>query len=188
MGYPLRHDESGAGSCTVCPRGRVAVGLVAGLYYRVTRASIRMRPSIHQRLHPFVARSCLKSGTLLRYGAKAIPEGGWNTIPRPYVDGGLIAGDAGAFVNSLRLKGIHLAIAYRDAGCRDRVRGDSEPARLQQTRSLKYEKKGLPPVRFAPNCTRFVTCTRHSGSVWSPGAMFAELTTVTWVVGAQGET
>ena len=46
----------------------------------------------------------------MRYGAKALPEGGWNTIPQTFMDGGLIAGDAGGFVNSLRLKGIHLAM------------------------------------------------------------------------------
>ena len=47
---------------------------------------------------------------MIRYGAKALPEGGWYTIPRVYADGVLIAGDAGGFLNSLRLKGIHLAM------------------------------------------------------------------------------
>jgi electron-transferring-flavoprotein dehydrogenase len=46
----------------------------------------------------------------VRYGAKALPEGGWHTIPRVYADGLLIAGDAGGFLNSMRLKGIHLAM------------------------------------------------------------------------------
>jgi electron-transferring-flavoprotein dehydrogenase len=47
---------------------------------------------------------------MIRYGAKALPEGGWHTIPRPYADGVLIVGDAGGFLNSMRLKGIHLAM------------------------------------------------------------------------------
>ena len=47
---------------------------------------------------------------MVRYGAKALPEGGWYTIPRPYADGVLLAGDAAAFLNSVRLKGIHLAM------------------------------------------------------------------------------
>ena len=47
---------------------------------------------------------------MVRYGAKALPEGGWHTIPRVYADGVLIAGDAGGFLNSMRLKGIHLAM------------------------------------------------------------------------------
>ncbi len=54
--------------------------------------------------------SILQGGQLVRYGAKALPEGGWHTIPRLYADGVLIAGDAGGFVNSMRLKGIHLAM------------------------------------------------------------------------------
>ena len=46
---------------------------------------------------------------MVRHGAKALPEGGWHTQPRLYMDGGLIVGDAANFVNSM-LKGIHLAM------------------------------------------------------------------------------
>ncbi len=46
----------------------------------------------------------------MRFGAKALPEGGWNTQPTLYADGALIVGDAANFVNSMRLKGIHLAM------------------------------------------------------------------------------
>ena len=42
--------------------------------------------------------------------AQALPEGGWYTIPRCYADGALIVGDAAGFMNSMRLKGIHLAM------------------------------------------------------------------------------
>ena len=47
---------------------------------------------------------------MIRYGAKALPEGGWYTIPKTYAAGALIAGDAAGFMNSVRLKGIHLAM------------------------------------------------------------------------------
>ena len=52
----------------------------------------------------------LEGGQLVRYGAKALPEGGWYTIPKTYAAGALIAGDAAGFMNSVRLKGIHLAM------------------------------------------------------------------------------
>ena len=52
----------------------------------------------------------LTGGQMTRYGAKALPEGGWNAIPRCHVDGALIVGDAAGFLNSIRLKGIHLAM------------------------------------------------------------------------------
>jgi flavin-dependent dehydrogenase len=59
--------------------------------------------------HPFIS-DILRDGQLVRFGAKALPEGGWNTQPTLYADGALIVGDAANFVNSMRLKGIHLAM------------------------------------------------------------------------------
>jgi electron-transferring-flavoprotein dehydrogenase len=108
LGYPLRSSEFGGAFVYGLPDGRVSLGLVCGLDF----ADPMFDPYLaFQRLkqHPFVA-SLLDGGTLVRYGAKALPEGGWHTIPRVHMDGGLIAGDAGGFLNSLRLKGIHLAM------------------------------------------------------------------------------
>jgi electron-transferring-flavoprotein dehydrogenase len=59
--------------------------------------------------HPAIA-AMIEGGKLLRYGAKAIPEGGFFAMPRPYADGLLITGDSAGFLNGMRLKGIHLAI------------------------------------------------------------------------------
>ena len=52
----------------------------------------------------------LAGGTLHSYGAKAIPEGGYWAQPQYFCDGALIVGDSAGFLNSMRLKGIHLAI------------------------------------------------------------------------------
>jgi electron-transferring-flavoprotein dehydrogenase len=108
MGYPLRFEEFGGGFIYAMPEGQLAVGFVAGLDYRDPLFDPHMAFNRFKQ-HPFVA-SLLDGGTMVRYGAKALPEGGWNTIPQPYMDGALIAGDAGAFLNSMRLKGIHLAM------------------------------------------------------------------------------
>ncbi len=59
--------------------------------------------------HPFLKR-VLEGGKLVRYGAKTVPYGGWYSMPRQYVDGGLIIGDSASLLNSQRLKGIHIAI------------------------------------------------------------------------------
>ncbi len=108
LGHPLRAEEFGGGFIYALPEGRVAVGLVVGLDYHDPLFDPH---AAFQRfkLHPFVA-DLLRGGQLLKYGAKALPEGGWHTVPRCWMDGGLIAGDAGAFLNSFRLKGIHLAM------------------------------------------------------------------------------
>src|SRR5437764_3353959 len=47
---------------------------------------------------------------MIRYGAKSLPYGGWWAIPPVAGDGWMILGDSAGFLNSQRLKGIHLAI------------------------------------------------------------------------------
>jgi len=108
MGYPLRQEEFGGAFIYALPERQLSIGFVAGLDYADPLFDPHMAFN-RLKQHPLVAR-LLEGGTLVRYGAKALPEGGWNTIPRPYMDGGLIAGDAGSFMNSMRLKGIHLAM------------------------------------------------------------------------------
>ncbi len=108
LGYPLRQEEFGGSWLYAMPDGRVSLGFVVGLDYQ----DPLLDPySAFQRfkLHPFIS-GILSGGQVIRYGAKALPEGGWNTQPRLFMDGGLIVGDAANFVNSMRLKGIHLAM------------------------------------------------------------------------------
>jgi electron-transferring-flavoprotein dehydrogenase len=108
LGYPLKHEEFGGAFIYALPDNRLALGFVTGLDY----ADPLFDPHVafnRLKKHPFVA-SLIEGGTLVRYGAKALPEGGWNTIPKSYMAGGLIAGDAAGFMNSMRLKGIHLAM------------------------------------------------------------------------------
>ena len=108
LGYPLRHQEFGGAFIYAMPSGHLSVGFVLGLDYTDPQFDPHMAFNRFKQ-HPFVT-SLLEGGQMVRYGAKALPEGGWNTIPRPYMDGALIAGDAGGFLNSMRLKGIHLAM------------------------------------------------------------------------------
>ena len=108
MGYPLRMEEFGGGFIYAMPDGVVSVGFISGLDYRDPMFDPHDTFQ-HFKRHPLVA-ALLEGGQMVRYGAKALPEGGWHTIPRVYADGLLIAGDAGGFLNSLRLKGIHLAM------------------------------------------------------------------------------
>jgi electron-transferring-flavoprotein dehydrogenase len=108
LGYPLRQEEFGGGFIYAMPDRRLSIGLVVGLDYRDPMFDPHTAFNQFKR-HPFMS-ALLEGGQMIRYGAKALPEGGWNTIPQLYMDGALIAGDAGGFVNSMRLKGIHLAM------------------------------------------------------------------------------
>ena len=108
MGFPLRMDEFGGGFIYAMPDGVLSVGFLAGLDYRDPMFDPHVAFQ-HFKRHPLVA-ALLDGGQMVRYGAKAVPEGGWHTIPRLYAGGALIVGDAAGFLNSLRLKGMHLAM------------------------------------------------------------------------------
>ncbi|MGE0040183.1 MAG: 4Fe-4S dicluster domain-containing protein [Vicinamibacterales bacterium] len=152
LGYPLREEEFGGSWMYVMPGGRVSIGFVVGLDYRDPLFDPH---AAFQRFktHPYIA-SLLAGGQMVRYGAKALPEGGWNTIPRLVVDGGLVIGDAANMVNSMRLKGIHLAMrsgmhAAEAAFAAVRA-GDASEATLGVYRTLVDEgpiKRELYPVR-----------------------------------------
>ena len=152
LGYPLRSEEFGGGFIYVLPEGQVAVGLVVGLDYRDPRFDPHMAFQRFKR-HPLVA-DLLAGGEMTRYGAKALPEGGWYAIPRCHLDGALIVGDAAGFLNSMRLKGIHLAmhsgIHAADAAFAAVRAGDVSAARLVAYREFINRggiRRELYPVR-----------------------------------------
>jgi electron-transferring-flavoprotein dehydrogenase len=108
LGYPLDHREFGGGFIYALSETRLSIGFVAGLDY----LDPLFDPHVafqHFKRHPLVS-GLLGGGQMIRYGAKALPEGGWLTLPDCAVDGALIVGDAAGFLNSMRLKGIHLAM------------------------------------------------------------------------------
>ncbi len=108
LGYPLDQREFGGGFIYAMSGTRLSVGFVVGLDYE--DPAFDPHVAFQQfKLHPLV-RDLLRDGQMIRYGAKALPEGGWLTLPECAVDGALIVGDAAGFLNSLRLKGIHLAM------------------------------------------------------------------------------
>jgi electron-transferring-flavoprotein dehydrogenase len=108
LGWPVSTDMYGGGWIYGLANNRVSIGLVLALEY----ADPRFDPhAVFQKwkTHPFV-KKLLDGGKLVRYGAKSLPYGGWYAMPRNNVDGALIIGDSGSFLDSQRLKGIHLAM------------------------------------------------------------------------------
>jgi electron-transferring-flavoprotein dehydrogenase len=113
LGYPLTGREYGGawvyGIDETESRGTlVSVGYVTGLDYEDPRTDPHhVFQSFKE--HRF-ARRILEGGKMIRYGAKSLPYGGWLTMPRIYGNGWMLLGDSASFLNSQRLKGIHLAI------------------------------------------------------------------------------
>jgi electron-transferring-flavoprotein dehydrogenase len=108
IGWPLGSATYGGGWVYGMRDSRVSVGMVVGLEY--SDPLFDPHEAFQKfKTHPFVGR-ILDGGKLVRYGAKTLPYGGWYSMPRNYVDGALIIGDAASLLNSRRLKGIHTAM------------------------------------------------------------------------------
>jgi electron-transferring-flavoprotein dehydrogenase len=108
LGYPLTEKEYGGAWIYGIADTLASVGYVTGLDYEDPRTDPHHVFQAFKE-HPF-ARRLLEGGKMIRYGAKTLPYGGWLTMPRIYGNGWMILGDSASFLNSQRLKGIHLAI------------------------------------------------------------------------------
>jgi electron-transferring-flavoprotein dehydrogenase len=84
------------------------VGLVIGLDYDDPYLS-PFEEMQRWKTHPLI-RPLLEGGRRVAYGAKALPEGGWQSLPRLSFAGGVLVGDSAGFVNVPQVKGIHLAM------------------------------------------------------------------------------
>ncbi len=108
FGYPLEKEEFGGGFVYGLKEHKVAIGFVVGLDYKDPTLDPHALMQIWKQ-HPFV-KNILKNANLEEYGAKTIPEGGWNCISKLYTDHLLIVGDSAGFVAMPALKGVHLSI------------------------------------------------------------------------------
>jgi electron-transferring-flavoprotein dehydrogenase len=108
LNWPLGFDHFGGGFVYGMQNDQLIVGLVVGLDYKNPLFDPHLE---FQRFktHPAVAR-LLAGGKMSFYGAKAIPEGGWWSLPRLGGEGFLLIGDSAGFLDSQRLKGIHLGM------------------------------------------------------------------------------
>jgi electron-transferring-flavoprotein dehydrogenase len=108
LGYPLPNETFGGGFIYGMAGNVLDIGFVTGLDYKNPTTDPHNELQRYKE-HPAI-RPMLDGGTLIRYGAKAIPEGGLFAMPRAYADGLLIIGDSAGFLNGMRLKGIHLGM------------------------------------------------------------------------------
>jgi electron-transferring-flavoprotein dehydrogenase len=175
MGWPLRSEEFGGGFVYTLQGHQVAVGLVVGLDYK--DPLFDPHAAFQRYKQHTVVSDLLRGGRMVKYGAKALPEGGWNTIPRCHMDGALIAGDAGGFLNSFRLKGIHLAMKTGMLAAETALEairaGDTSASRLAEYSRRIEEgsvKAELYPVRQVHQAF---------GYGFVPGIAFAGLTLAT---------
>ncbi len=108
IGWPLDPKTYGGSFVYQYGAQKVSIGYVIGLDYE----NPYLNPyEIFQqfKLHP-LCKHLLKKGQRIAYGARALTEGGWQSLPQLELPGGLIVGCAGGMVNPPKIKGIHNAM------------------------------------------------------------------------------
>jgi electron-transferring-flavoprotein dehydrogenase len=95
--YPMKDEKSGD--------DLVSIGFVIDLEY--ADATTSAHDLLQQfKLHPLV-RGILEGGERIAWGAKALPGGGYWSMPKLSMPGALLAGDSGGMVDTVALKGVH---------------------------------------------------------------------------------
>ena len=109
QGWPLsERDIWGGGFLYHQANGQVALGFVTALDYANPWIS-PFEEFQRWKTHPAI-RGVIEGGKRVAYGARAINEGGWQSVPRLAFPGGALIGCAAGFVNVPRIKGTHTAM------------------------------------------------------------------------------
>ena len=128
FGWPL-DDRTGGGSFLYhFEDGLVAVGFVVHLNYENPTLS-PFDEFQRFKTHPKIA-PLFQGGERISFGARAITEGGWQSVPKLVFPGGALIGCAAGFVNVPRIKGSHNAILFGNARgrtCRCRLEKRPRP-------------------------------------------------------------
>jgi electron-transferring-flavoprotein dehydrogenase len=108
LGWPLdRHTYGGSWMYHLEDR-MVSLGLVIGLDYPNPYTS-PFREFQRMKHHPFF-KDILEGGECLAYGARALNEGGYQSIPKLTFPGGALIGCSAGFLNVPKIKGTHTAM------------------------------------------------------------------------------
>jgi electron-transferring-flavoprotein dehydrogenase len=98
--YPMKDETTG--------EDLVSIGLVVDLNYR--DATTSAHDLLQQfKLHPLV-REILEGGERVAWGAKALPGGGYWSMPKLSMPGAVLVGDSAGMVDTAALKGVHHCI------------------------------------------------------------------------------
>ena len=107
-GWPLKGDTYGGSWLYMLGEDLVSVGFVVGLDYPnpwLNPFQEFQRFKTHSAVRPM-----LEGGKRISYGARALNEGGFQSIPKLVFPGGALIGDTAGFLNVPKIKGTHTAM------------------------------------------------------------------------------
>ena len=108
MGWPLGTKAGGGSFMYHLEDNMVSIGFVVHLNYQNPHLFPYMEFQRYKH-HPLIAE-VLEGGRRVAYGARAITEGGWQSVPKLTFPGGVLIGCSAGFVNVPRIKGSHNAM------------------------------------------------------------------------------
>ena len=107
-GWPLDNDTYGGSFLYHLDNNKISIGFVIGLDYKNPYLSPYLE---FQRFkhHPAI-KKLLEGGRRINYGARALNEGGVQSLPKLTFPGGMLVGCEAGFLNVPKIKGTHLAM------------------------------------------------------------------------------
>lgn len=108
IGWPMDQETYGGSWMYHMENNLVSIGFVTGLDYRNPYLS-PFNEMQRFKLHPAIS-AYLKGARRISYGARALVEGGLQSLPKLTFPGGLLIGDTAGFLNVPKIKGNHAAI------------------------------------------------------------------------------
>lgn len=108
LGWPLNNQTGGGSFLYHLENNQIAVGFIVHLNYKNPYLS-PFEEFQRFKTHPAI-RSVFEGGKRIAYGARALTEGGWQSVPKLTFPGGALIGCSAGFMNVPRIKGSHNAI------------------------------------------------------------------------------
>lgn len=108
IGWPMDRKTYGGGFIYHADNNQVYIGFVVGLDYRNPYLS-PYHEMQRYKTHPAIRR-VLEGGRCISYGARALVEGGFQSLPKLTFPGGVLIGDTAGFLNVPKIKGNHMAM------------------------------------------------------------------------------
>lgn len=108
IGWPLPKEIYGGSFVYHLDKDRLAIGFVCGLDYQDPNFS--PFEAFQQFKHHPKMRALLEGGEILSSGARALVEGGYQSLPKVEMPGAMLIGDSAGLVNVPKIKGVHQAM------------------------------------------------------------------------------
>jgi len=147
LGWPLDSATYGGSFLYHLDKDRVAIGFVTGLDY--VDPLLSPWEAFQQLKNHALVKPLLEGGSIISAGARAIVEGGWQSLPNCEMPGAMLIGDAAGLLNVPKIKGTHQAIrsgmlaaehivaAGKPDGWDARLRGSAVMRELHKVRNIR---------------------------------------------------